>query len=194
MGPPAAVGGVGVGRSGHHVGAIAEAHRAAVGRLRRDLHHQRSEHVEPAKLLAAGAVVGQEEDEGVVERGGALERADHAPDRAIHRRDHRGIDLHPAGLPLAVGGLVPRGDGGIARRQHSVVGHDPELALALEARGAQLVPAGVEPSAIVLDVLRLRLHRPVRRGEREIEEERAIGRRRDMGRDHRRGAIAERRR
>ena len=155
MGPSTPIGAVGVGCARQDVGAIAEAHRAPVRGLLRDLHDQRRQRVDPAELLAAGAVVGQEDHERVVERGGALDRVDHAPDRAIHRRHHRGVDLHPARLPLAVGCLVPRADGRIARRQHGAVRHHPQLSLAREAGGAQRVPARVEPSAVALDVLRL---------------------------------------
>ena len=66
-------------------------------------------------FLGAAAVVVEEEDEGILELGGGLKGLDDAADATIHGEDHRGVDLHAAGLPFFVGLLVPVADerGGI---------------------------------------------------------------------------------
>ena len=52
-------------------------------------------------VLGAGAVVGEEDDERVVELAGLLERGEDAADALVHAVDLRRVDLHAAQRPGA---------------------------------------------------------------------------------------------
>ena len=126
-------------------------------------------------VLGAGAVVRQEDDQGVVELAGLFQRGDDAADALVHAVDLRGIDLHAAQGPFAVLGFGPRRLGRIAVGQLPVRMDDAVVDQALEPLLAQCVPAGVEPALVFGDVLVMGMQRPVRRGVGDILKERRIG-------------------
>ena len=127
--------------------------------------------------LLARAVVGEDEHERVVELAGRGEVVDEATDLVVGVVEERGERLLQARreLPLVLGQLVPRLDARVARRELGARGHDAQLELAGEPPLARDVPARVEPAPVLLHVLGRRLVRRVRRAEREVAEERAVG-------------------
>ena len=120
-------------------------------------------------------VVGEEDDDRVVELALVLECLDHPADVDVHPVDHRRVDLHLArGDGALVGGELGKrrpvlervGVLGLRGRQQA------ERHLALEAALAQrLGPVVVDALVLVLVFLQ-RLERPVRRRERQVGEER----------------------
>ncbi len=81
--------------------------------------------------LLAGAVVGKDEDDGVVEEARALEECDEAAKLAVGVVEHAGEGrLQPQEEAALVGGvLVPRFHAIVARRHASVRRHDAQLDL-----------------------------------------------------------------
>ena len=123
-------------------------------------------------VLGARAVVGEENDERVVEDAVALERLQDAPDALVHAVDLRGVDLHAAQEPRLVIRILPRRLRRIARRQLPAAVQDAPLDEPVEALLAQPVPALVEAAAVLRDVLVVRVQRPMRRGVCHVLEER----------------------
>ena len=145
--------------------------------------------------LGAGAVVGREEDDGVLVGAHGFELGDDAADLRIHAVDHRGVDGHLGGLEAAllVGEFSPwqwavhfagpeLGDGireGVGRPDFAFEGgeggvRDAQALLALVASGAEGFPAGEILVAILGDILRQGLQREVRRNEWDVMEERLV--------------------
>ena len=146
----------------------------------------------PARpALAAGAVVGEEDDDRVVPLAHLLQRGPQSAEVLVDPVDHRRVDSHVAGVqPLFGGGqLVPRQDvgsfPGVARRQRCPRRDDPQRQLTGVTAGADLVPANGVDVVVAGDVLRHRHQWGVRRRMGEVQEER-LGRARCLAfADHR---------
>ena len=126
-------------------------------------------------VLGTGAVVGQEDDQGVVDLAGFFQRGDDAADALVHPVDLRRINLHAAQRPFAMLGVRPRRLGRIAFGQLPVRMDDAVVDQPLQPLLAQFVPAGVEPALVFGDVFVVGMQRPVRRGVGDILEERRVG-------------------
>ena len=100
--------------------------------------------------LGAGPVVGEEQDQGVVEQPPGLEEGDQPADLRVGVGEEAGEDLLLAGVhPALVVGerrplVDPRGPGG----QHGALGHDAGGHLAGEGLLAPVVPAAVVAAAV----------------------------------------------
>ena len=145
--------------------------------------------------LGAGAVVGGEEDKGVLVGAHGLELGDDTTDLLVHAVDHRGVDGHLRGLEAALlgGERVPRqravhlvrtelGDRireGVGRADFTFEGRErrvreTEFPLAGMARDAQGFPAGEILVAILGDVFGQGVEREVWGDERDVVEERLV--------------------
>ena len=178
VGPGGAVALVGVLAAGHDARVVAEAHGLAGARRRLGDHQLVDELLRCDALrdvLRAGAVVGQEDDQGVLELAGLLERLNDAADALVHAVDLRRIDLHAAQQPFAMLRLGPRRLGRIAVGQPPGGMDDAVLHQAREPLLAQPVPARVEPALVFGDVLLVRVQRPVRSRVGDVLEERRFG-------------------
>lgn len=120
---------------------------------------RRVERVKAIRIpLGAGAVVRQEEDQGVLVLAALLEIGDDVTDRLIHAVDGRGINRHAAReISASVGGQrVPRrvvfiGPTSLhvdevaghhaSRREREVLRHQTQLFLPVQARLADYIPA-----------------------------------------------------
>ena len=124
-------------------------------------------------LVALGAVVREEEDERVVVATAVPQGLKQAADVVVEVLDHRGVDLHHAGLaPLLFGQeLVPgpceSGASGFGRSGR----HDAEPLRALEAPRSERVVARVVGAAVAVELGVGHLQRPVRRRVGGIGEE-----------------------
>ena len=170
-----------VGRGGAHLG---------LGVVSAVAHHD----------LGAGAVVGGEEDEGVLVGAHRLQLGDDASDLTVHAVDHGGVDGHLRRLEAALlviqripgqgavhlaraQPLDGRGEG-IGRADFTFDGGergagDAGLLHARVAFGAHAVPAGQILVPVFGDVLRQGVQREVRRDEGHVMEEglvRVVGR------------------
>ena len=181
VGPGGAVALVGVLRAGHAQDVVAEVHRLAAARgAPRD--HQLVDQLVDRRVqrnvLGAGAVVGEEDDQRVVELAGLLERGEDPADALVHAVDLRRVDLHAAqrpGAELRVGlGLAPRRLARVALGQLPVLLEQARGDELVEPRLAKRVPAGVEPALVLRDVLLVGMQRPVRRGVGDVLEERLV--------------------
>ena len=134
------------------------------------------EHAERA-ALAAGAVVGEQDDDGVVEQLHPLEAVHEPPDLVVGVLEERGERLLEAGgqATLRLGQLVPRLDAGVAGREVGAGRDHAELLLAGEPAAPRLVPAVVVAAPVPGEVLGRRLVRSVGRSQGEVGEERPIG-------------------
>ena len=123
--------------------------------------------------VALGAVVGEEQDERVVVLPGVLQELQQAPDVMVEVLDHRGVELHRAGLaPLLVRAeLVPGPRERRAWRLGGLGRHDAVPACALEAPRAQHVVAAVVRAPVAVELGVGHLERPVRRGVGGVGEE-----------------------
>ncbi len=131
--------------------------------------------VHPA--LGRGAVVGQDEHEGVVEPADLGEEVED-PAHVVVGVAQEGCEaLHEARRdPLLVGReRVPRRHPLRPRRQLGARGEQAPFLLAGERRLAPGVPAGVEVAAVPLDPVRRRVVGRMARARAEIEEERLRG-------------------
>src|SRR3569833_512313 len=95
------------------------------------------------QYLRAGAVVGQEDDDRVVQDAAGRQLDEDAPDAAVHPLDLGGVHPHAARLPVAVPGLGPRRLAGVAIRQRRLLTENAFVAKAAESLFPQLVPAGL---------------------------------------------------
>ena len=136
--------------------------------------------------LGARAVVGHDHDQGVLAQAELLHGLHDPPDLRVDVRHDAGVDLVHAGVQRAlVGGeLVPRPDPRGARREGRSRRHDAELRLAREDSVAHGVPAVVELAAVAVAPLGRDVVRGVRRGRREVQEERAVWARLVLVADH----------
>ena len=126
-------------------------------------------------VFRAGTVVGEEEDDGVLELPVAAQRFDDAPDALVHPVDLRRIDLHAAQQPRLVLGLGPGRLAGITLGELPGGVEQSGLHQLLEPLGAQVVPALVEAALVAGDVVFMRVQRPVRRGVGDVGEEGRVG-------------------
>ena len=130
------------------------------------------------RALRRAAIVGEDQDQGVVELAQRRKLIRQPPDIAVERRDHAGIDLHIAGVePLLAGaervpGLRAEGKG----RQLGVLGNDARRLLPRQPLGPHGVPALVEAALIMVAVGGAGLQRRVGAGEGELQEERLFRR------------------
>ena len=143
--------------------------------------------------LGACSIVRGEKDEGVLKSTHRFQLRDDPADLAVHPVDHRGMDRHLGRLetPLGVREVDPRqrpvdlvraqllqrvrkrigrSDRGLHRREPG--GDEPHFLLPPEARLAHGVPPGKVAVAILVDVLRRRVQREVRREKGDVLEER----------------------
>ena len=136
--------------------------------------------VEAAGLapLRAGAVVGEDHDQRVVQRSEALERRQDAADLRVGVGQEAGEDLLLAGqhaplLAREVGpGLHPLRPLG----QHGALGHHTRGKLAVEQLGAPDVPSLVEHAPVGVDPLGRHVVRGMHGAEGEVQEEGLAGR------------------
>ena len=172
VGPVGAVALVARLRSRQHARVVADGDRAAVQGL------PRYRQAVPAvgQDLGAAAVVGQEEDQGVVETAGFLECRHDLANAPIHAVDLGGIDLHRAlePGPFLAGNIRPGGHARVALGDRPVGFDQPEFDQPLAPFGADRVPAGGVAAPVAGDVLRQRVQRPVGRGVGHVEEERIV--------------------
>ena len=127
--------------------------------------------------LLAGAVVGHQQQDGVVELARGFEIGDQPPNLFVGVAEESGERLlegreEPFRIRREV---VPGLDAGIARREFRALGNDAEFELSREPLFAHLVPALVELAAVTIDVLLRGLMGRMGRAQREIEEEGLIG-------------------
>ena len=145
--------------------------------------------------LAAGAVVGDHDDDGVVELARLLEVVEDTTDLVVGVRDEPGEHLRHAREEalLVAGQRVPRTHGvehrpglavgtralGLAvrvdRRQLGVVGQQAELLLARQDLGADRLVALVELALVLVGPFREHVVRGVPAPGREVHEERLVG-------------------
>ncbi len=106
--------------------------------------------------LGAGAVVGHEHDDGVVEHAEPCELVDDATDLGVGVGEEAGEDLHlPTHGPALVGGQrLPVGDPLGPLGELGLLGHDAEGVLSLVHLVTPLVPAAVETTAVEVAPLR----------------------------------------
>ena len=90
--------------------------------------------------------------------------------------EETGVGLHQSGRDLLLGRrhVDPRPHVGVARRELTVVGHDPEQLLAQQALVAKRIPTLVVAPAVVVDELARRVQRIVRGAEAQVHEERLL--------------------
>ena len=125
---------------------------------------------------AAGAIVGGEDDNGIVELIGCLQVVEQATDLrvAVIKEASKGFLQTVGKLLLLVGDVVPGVDTRIARRKLSIRGDYPRCQLAFEPLPSYLVPPGIETTAVLLYIRVWRLMRLVHRAQGEIHEERLL--------------------
>ncbi len=122
-------------------------------------------------VLARRAIIGCEDDEGVVEDAPSLQLVDDAPYVLVHTVYHGGMHLHVCRLEGLVCLILPLASGGIrgGRRLRGV--NESQFLHPLVAALAQGIPAVVEPALVLGDVLRLGMQRPVWFLEGNVHEE-----------------------
>ncbi len=147
--------------------------------------------------LAARTVVGDQDDERVLELFALLQVVEQAPDVVVGVREEAGVDLgHPGEeLLLVVAELAPRarvvehrerqvvraltsvgGSDRVDRRQLRVGRDDPELLLPRERLLAHRLVADVEAALELVDPLLRRVVRRMAGAGRVVEKERLLGR------------------
>lgn len=102
----------------------------------------------------AGAVVGEEHDDGVVELSGLFEVGDESSDLCVAVFEEAGEGFLEGGHEaLCIGGeVVPGSDAGVAGGEFGVGRDDAQLKLSLVPLFADLVPSDVEFAAVAVDV------------------------------------------
>ena len=147
----------------------------------RFLHIVEEEHlVERADrtALGAGAVVGDDHDQGVVQLADLFQEVEDAPEVVIGEADEAGIDFHETGIqPPGVGRQrIPNRHVGVVRRQLGARREDAHLELALVDDLAVLVPAHVELALVLVGPFLRHVVRGVAGAGGVIQEERLIRR------------------
>jgi hypothetical protein len=127
-------------------------------------------------VVGARAVVGEEQDESVVEFAGLPEVGHEPAEFGVDPVDQPRVGRHAPGLPRPHlrRQRLPRRDVGRTGARLQVLSKEAEIPLLRGARGADRVPAGVVAAEVVLVVGLQRLQRSVRRVEREVEEPRLL--------------------
>ena len=130
-----------------------------------------------AAVEGAGAVIAEENDEGVFGLAEFGEFREDAADGVVHAINHRGVGGHAEIFEILLfgGERSPAGNRRGARRQRPLFFHDPEGELFLVALRAELVPAGEIFAAVFANILGPSLKGRVGRVEGQIEKERAVG-------------------
>ena len=123
--------------------------------------------------FGTGTVIRQEHDESVVEHFEFSQRSHEPTDLGIGVVDKPGVDLHLAGkeTTFVIGQVIPGRNHLVASRKVAAPRNDAEALLAIEDPLTFLVPAMVEGTAIVLDVLGRCMEGTVRRTEGQVQEE-----------------------
>ena len=126
--------------------------------------------------LLAGAVVRQQQDDGVVEDAEALEILEEPADLGVGVLEEGGERLLEPGrqAPLVLRQRVPRLDAGVAGGEPGVGGQEAHLDLPGEPPLAGDVPSLVEPAPPLVEVVGGGLVGGVHGAEGEIGEERAV--------------------
>ena len=178
VGPSHSIALVGVLRSGHQFGDVAEDDFLAVAGVG-TREHQLVDHLLHrdilGNVLGAGPVVGEKDDERVVESPGVFERLEDAADPLVHAVHLRRVHLHATQQPFLVPGILPGRLGRVAAGELPGGVDDPHVDQARKSRLAKLVPSRVEASLVPGDVLLVRVQRPVRRGVGDVLKERRVG-------------------
>ena len=156
---------------------VVDARDGDVGRLEDAVEELHLVHHTERAALLAGPVVGEQDEDRVVELTHRLQSIDKATDLVVGVVEERGERLlQPGGQPLLVlGQRIPRLDTRVARREPSARGNDAALELSFEPPLAHDVPAFVEPAAVLGEVLRRCLVGRVGGAEGDVGEERSIG-------------------
>ena len=124
----------------------------------------------------AAPVIGQKEDHRVLGLIQIRYSFEDVADRLVHAVDHRGINRH-ALVHLLLFGLVECFPGRrtfVSGTNRPALIDQPHLQLTRMALSADGIPAFEIFAAILFDVLFQGVQRPVRRGERHVQEERLI--------------------
>ena len=127
-------------------------------------------------VATLGAIVRQEEDEGVVILASLLQLLDESPDAVVHAADHCGIDFHLA-LPqflLLVRQILPERNFLVALGDGLFRQDNPQFALAGDTFLAEDIPTLRIPTLILRNLLGRSLERPMRSVESQVEEERTL--------------------
>ena len=127
----------------------------------------------PTKALGAGAVVLQVHDQRVVQRALPLELRHDATDAPIHIVDHCRVHFHVADVPFLVGCLFPVVG---LRRELQILVNQSHFLQSCKALGAHLLKAAIVHALVACDILRQRMHRPMRRGVGYVEKHRLVRR------------------
>ena len=143
--------------------------------------------------LLAGAVVGEEHEQGVVELAEALETVEEPTELHVGVVEERRERLLQPRCELAVrlGHGRPLLDARVAGREFGVGRDETHLDLAGEPTLARHVPTLVEATAVLLEVLRRCLVRGMHRAECQVHEERTVGPDRDGVVDESEGVVDE---
>jgi len=125
-------------------------------------------------LFRAGPVVGEEHDQRVIPLVQLFHLGKQASQVLIHPVDHGAVDRHFEifSVLLLLGKLVP--GLGRPRRELVIWADDPHLLHPLEALLADDIPADLELSAVLGDILGPGVQRVMGRGIREIEQKRFV--------------------
>ena len=182
LGPAASVSDVGIRPAGHH--AESTAHGPAVAGLLRSavvlqvipahwrerrLVATRDEVRSAPVAFRATAVVLEIKNQRVLELPLCLQLSNDAPDALVHAVELRRVNLHATALERLVLHVVPLVG---RRRRGPPVVEQAELLQLRPARRAHWFVAPVVAALVFRDVRILRVQRPVRSGERGVEEER----------------------
>ena len=155
---------------------------------------QRRHLIEAAVERAFGrrtVVADDEVDERVVEDLEIFERVDQPADMVVGLFQEAGVDLHlPREHRLQFGWhVIPGGNFLVACGQHGILRNDTELLLPRNGFLAQLVPAAIELTLVLVRPFLGDMVRRVRRARREVHEERLVGHQRLLLTNPRDGAI-----
>ena len=127
----------------------------------------------PESAIGSGTIVGEKENEGVVELAGFPKYLEHAPHSTVNVGDLGCVDRHALGLPVLVLVLLPVRDVSGIRRGLGPIRQETHLALSLDPGGSPIVPAfGTVALAERGDGFLAGVQGPVRRHVADVEEER----------------------
>ena len=131
---------------------------------------------QPAHIFAGGAVVGEENDQRVLEPAPVAERPDQPSDMMVETLDHGRVDLHLARFDPSLLAAEIRPSAGVRRerRNGGVGGNDPGALRSLDPPAGQLFPARVVVPGVEVEELLGNLQRPVRSGVGGEGEERSV--------------------